>query len=92
MDQILQDLIRGSLAKGDFFSLIAYAIIYYSIWKEVRGLKAELHTLNTNVSNSLIEGEKRFEKIEREVEHIDKRLTIVEIKNNKLERMNKNGL
>lgn len=78
MEQILTQQIVNALAEGDFKKFIGYAVIFFVLWLEVRGLKNQLQNLNTTISKSFAQGEKRFESIENDVHQI--RLDIDKIK------------
>lgn len=78
MEQILTQQIVNALAEGDFKKFIGYAVIFFVLWLEVRGLKKQLQNLNTTISNSFAQGEKRFESIENDVHQI--RLDLDKIK------------
>lgn len=65
VEKIMAEQVMEALKVGDIGRLVAYALVFFFIWLEVRGMKRELHKLNATVSNSFREGEKRFEVIER---------------------------
>lgn len=64
MDAILTNEIIKSIGNGDFTKMLSYLAIFIFIWVEVRGLKNEVAKLNSTISKSFEEGEKRFNEIE----------------------------
>lgn len=79
-EQILNQQLVAALAEGDFKKFIGYAVIFFVLWLEVRGLKKQLEALNKTISNSFEKGEKRFETIEKDIHQI--RLDVDNFKNN----------
>ena len=86
MEEILLGVIKKAIADGDIFSVLTYGAVYYFIWKEVNGMKKELHNLNTTVSKSFAEGEQRFTKLEIGQVAFDDRLVRLELAFNKQKR------
>lgn len=54
-----------ALQKGDLPKIIGYGLVFFFIWREVRGLKDELKHLNKTVGDSFAKGEERFTAIEQ---------------------------
>ncbi len=78
MDAILLEQIARSAASGDLTKLAGFVIIFIFLWIEVRGLKNEMKKLNESITQSLKDGELRFERVEDRVSKIDERLKMVE--------------
>ena len=64
MESYLANEILRSLLNGDFSKFVAYGLVFFFIWLEVRGMKNQLKDLNATVSKSFHDGEKRFESLE----------------------------
>lgn len=80
MDAYLTSELLRALGEGDIKKFVAYLAIFLVIWMEVRGVKNQLKTLNTNVSNSFAAGEKRFDTIEHSILDHEHRLLALEHK------------
>lgn len=78
MDAYLTAEILKALTSGDLGKMIAYGLIFFFIWIEVRGMKKELHTLNKTVSKSFADGEARFEALESQTFDMNERLSKLE--------------
>lgn len=64
METYLATEVLNALATGNVSKFLAYGLVFFFIWLEVRGMKNQLKDLNSTVSKSFKEGEKRFETIE----------------------------
>lgn len=64
METYLATEVLNALATGNVSKFLAYGLVFFFIWLEVRGMKNQLKDLNTTVSKSFNEGEKRFESLE----------------------------
>lgn len=60
-----------ALTDGDWPRLLTSTATFVFIWIEVRGLKKEFKTLNSNIANSFAAGESRMT-------HIEERITALE--------------
>jgi hypothetical protein len=78
MESYLANEILRSLMAGDLSKFVAYGLVFFFIWLEVRGMKNQLKDLNKTVSTSFKEGEKRFEAIEDHQTKIELRLSKLE--------------
>lgn len=78
MEQYILTKILEHLTQGNVTEFIAYFLIFIFIWIEVRGMKKELHNMNTNISKSFKKGEERFEIIESNQLEFDTRVTQLE--------------
>lgn len=67
MEAILIEKLWTAVLSGKWFELLFYWTFLYMVYREVRGMKLELHKLNTTVTKSFAEGEKRFDNIEKSV-------------------------
>lgn len=66
MEAYLTQQILHALTTADLPKIVAYGLIFFLLWRELRGLRLEVHKLRDNVSESFKNGEKRFEKIEKQ--------------------------
>lgn len=78
MDAYLVSEVLGALGTGNTSKFLGYGLVFFFIWLEVRGMKNQLKDLNTTVSKSFKEGEKRFETIEDHQTKIEVRLSKLE--------------
>ena len=78
MDSYLISQIISALGDGNIVKAGAWIAVFFIIWLEVRGLKKQIGNLNSTISKSFAQGEKRFESIEKDVHQI--RLDIDKIK------------
>lgn len=78
MDALLTSEMLKAVIEGDTTRVLAYAAIFFFIWKEVRGLKNEVSNLNTTIAKSFAEGETRFETLEEKASNHESRLKKLE--------------
>jgi len=85
VDAYLTGKIIEALTAGDIRGTVAFIAIFIFLWVEVRGLKnavtstnKQLTELNSTITKSFADGEKRFEAIEEHAFKIDHRLTVLE--------------
>ena len=78
MDSYIISQILNSLGDGNIIKAGAWIAVFFVIWLEVRGLKKQIGNLNSTISKSFAQGEKRFESIENDVHQI--RLDLDKIK------------
>lgn len=78
MDAYLATEVLNALATGNVSKFLAYGLVFFFIWLEVRGMKNQLKDLNATVSKSFHDGEKRFESLEDHQLKIEIRLAKLE--------------
>jgi hypothetical protein len=78
MDAYLVSEVLNALGTGNTSKFLAYGLVFFFIWLEVRGMKNQLKDLNMTVSKSFKEGEKRFETIEEHQLNFEIRLAKLE--------------
>lgn len=66
METFLTNQILHAISAADYPKILGYGLIFFLLWRELRGLRLEVHKLRDNVSESFKNGEKRFEKIEKQ--------------------------
>lgn len=71
VEKVIIEQVMEAAHQGDLTKIGAYALIFFVIWLEVRGLKKEFAKLNGTIAKSFADGETRF----TEIEH---RLTLLE--------------
>ena len=64
MEAYLTSEMIKAIAEGNLFRGIGFAVVFFFIWLEVKGVRKEIKTLNKTLGDSLSDGEKRFDKIE----------------------------
>lgn len=70
VEKLIADQIILAIKTGDFTRIVIYALIFFVIWLEVRGLKKQFQVLNETIANSFAAGEERFKTIETDVHQI----------------------
>lgn len=78
MESYFISQIISALGDGNIIKAGAWIAVFFIIWLEVRGLKKQIGNLNSTISKSFAQGEKRFESIENDVHQI--RLDLDKIK------------
>lgn len=81
VDQILTSEMIKALTEGNLPQFLSTFLIYFFIWKEVRGMKKSVARISETVEKSFAEGENRFQTIERYQMDFEHRLTALEIRN-----------
>lgn len=80
MDAIITTAIVKAMNDGNIQDFVKYVAIFAFIWIEVRGLKKAVKDLGDTISTGFRAGEERFEKIEKNINIFEHRLTVLESK------------